>query len=58
MTNEVNTPSHEQCVVAHLERNASRLLLSALRRQIREFLPGQDIKELVYLDPLDIRKEF
>ena len=27
LTYEVNTPSHEQCVMAHLERNASRNLL-------------------------------
>ncbi|GHS94395.1 hypothetical protein AGMMS50239_18130 [Bacteroidia bacterium] len=26
-TLEINTPSHEQCVTAHLERNASRELL-------------------------------
>lgn len=54
-TLEVNTPSREQCVMAHLERNASRELLSKIRT-IREFLPGKEIKEIDYLDPFDIIK--
>ena len=54
-TLEVNTPSHEQCVVAHLERNASRELLHSIRKH-GTFLPEQEeIKELDYLDPFDIR---
>ena len=57
-TLEVNTPSHEQCVVAHLERNASRELLSRLRKH-GTFLPEQeDIKEIDYLDPFDKRDEW
>lgn len=57
-TLEVNTPSHEQCVVAHLERNASRELLSRLRKH-GSFLPEQeDIKEIDYLDPFDKRNEW
>ena len=40
-TFEVNTPSHEQCVMAHLERNASRKLLNAIR-QHGTFLPEQE----------------
>ena len=57
MTYEVNTPSHEQCVVAHLERNASRELLLAIRKH-GTFLPEMEIKEISYLDPFDIRKEW
>lgn len=57
MTYEVNTPSHEQCVVAHLERNASRELLTAIRKH-GTFLPEMDIKEISYLDPFDVRKEW
>ena len=54
-TLEVNTPSHEQCVVAHLERNASRELLNNIRRH-GSFLPEQEeIKEIDYLDPFDKR---
>ena len=53
-TGEVNTPSHEQCVVAHLERNASRGLLHHIRKH-GTFLPGQEeIKEIDYLDPFNI----
>lgn len=52
-TLEVNTPSHEQCVVAHLERNASRELLTNIRKH-GTFLPeNEDIKEIDYLDPFD-----
>lgn len=54
-TLEVNTPSHEQCVVAHLERNASRELLLNIRKY-GTFLPEQEeIKEIDYLDPFDKR---
>lgn len=54
-TLEVNTPSHEQCVVAHLERNASRELLQNIRKH-GTFLPGKkEIKEIDYLDPFDKR---
>lgn len=56
-TLEVNTPSHEQCVTAHLERNASRSLLAAIR-QHGDFLADKEIKEIGYLDPFDIRKEW
>jgi len=53
MTLEVNTPSHEQCVMAHLERNASRDLLANIRKQ-GTFLPeNPDIPEIDSLDPFD-----
>lgn len=55
-TLEVNTPSHEQCVVAHIERNASRKLLEEIRT-LREFLTEKEIKEIDYLDPFDIIKQ-
>ncbi len=56
-TYEVNTPSHEQCVMAHLERNASRELLNAIRKH-GTFLPEQEeIKEITYLDPFEVRKK-
>ena len=55
-TLEVNTPSHEQCVVAHLERNASKELLRNIRKH-GTFLPEkEDIKEIDYLDPFDKRE--
>jgi hypothetical protein len=58
LTLEVNTPSHEQCVVAHLERNESRNLMQTLRRY-GEFLPDkEEIKKISYLDPYDMRNEW
>ena len=57
-TCEVNTPSHEQCVVAHLERNASRVLLNNIRKH-GSFLPEkEEIKEIDYLDPFDVREQW
>ncbi len=54
LTLEVNTPSHEQCVMAHLERNVSRELLMDIREQ-GTFLPqNPDIPQVDYLDPFDI----
>lgn len=55
-TMEVNTPSREQCVIAHIERNASRKLLSQIR-EIGTFLPDKEISELRYLDPFDKLQE-
>lgn len=51
-TNEVNTPSHNQCVISHIERNASRKLLSKLREN-GPFLKGVSIPVLDYLDPFE-----
>ncbi|MBP5535466.1 MAG: CXXX repeat peptide maturase [Bacteroidales bacterium] len=56
-TLEVNTPSHEQCVAAHTERNAARQLLEAIRQKAT-FMPEVEIKEINYLDPFDVRKEW
>lgn len=56
-TCEVNTPSHEQCVVAHLERNASRSLLNNIRKHGNFLSKRGEIKELNYLDPFDNREE-
>ena len=57
LTWDLNTPSHQQCVMAHLERNATRNLLNGIRK-IREFMPNIDIKEINYLDPFEVRKEY
>lgn len=50
-TLEVNTPSHEQCVISHLERNASRSVLVALKNGKYEV--KVDIPVIDYLDPFD-----
>ncbi|MCR4561300.1 MAG: CXXX repeat peptide maturase [Bacteroidales bacterium] len=56
-TLEINTPSHEQCVVSHLERNATRnWLLKHLDKQ-KEY-DNVNIKELSYLDPFDEHKNW
>ena len=57
LTWDLNTPSHQQCVMAHIERNASRNLLNDIRK-VGEFMPQIDIKEINYLDPFEVRKEF
>lgn len=56
-TLEVNTPSHEQCVVAHLERNQSRLLLAELQER-GLYGKKQEIKEISYIDPFDVKEEW
>lgn len=57
-TLEVNTPSHEQCVVAHLERNASCKLLIDIRKHGKFMSGSEDIKEIDYLDPFDVKEEW
>lgn len=57
LTWDLNTPSRQQCVMAHIERNASRDLLNDICK-IGEFMPEIDIKEISYLDPFEVRKEF
>ena len=57
LTWDLNTPSRQQCIMAHLERNASRNLLNEIRN-FGEFMPRIDINEISYLDPFEVRKEF
>lgn len=57
-TLEINTPSHEQCVIAHLERNASRELQMELAKCTNIFSSYEEIKEINYLDPFEIKKEW
>ena len=58
LTHEVNTPGREQCVVAHLERNTARALLSDIRKTQPSFLEEQSIPSIDYLDPFDKRQEW
>lgn len=53
-TMDCNTPSHEQCVVAHLERNASRKLIDKLGKAGVKLNDCQEIKEIDYFDPFII----
>lgn len=50
---EVNTPSHQQCVMAHVERSISKKLLEEFRKIDSSFMTEIDIPELEYLDPFD-----
>lgn len=53
MCREVNTPSHQQCVMAHIERNASKKLLEEFRKIDSSFMSEIDIPEEEFLDPFD-----
>ncbi len=57
MTLDVNTPSHEQCVIAHIERNASRQLAESINKQKLLRIPI-NIQEIDYLDPFDVRERW
>ena len=48
-TLELNTPSKQQCVLAHLERNESRNLIDSFG-----IAEGVEIPEIDYLDPFDL----
>ena len=56
LTEEINTPSHQQCVAAHCERAASRRLLEMLREagRLGKTTPVATIGELDYLDPFEL----
>lgn len=56
LTLELNTPSREQCIMAHLERNESQHLLNKIREN-GEFMPEISIKDIDYLDPFDKVKQ-
>lgn len=50
MTYELNTPSHQQCVMTHIERNVSRYLLNKLH--LLDIFLDKNIPEVRYLDPI------
>ena len=56
LTMDANTPSHQQCVLAHVERNAGRELQQMLAAQ--GLHTGNEIPEIDYLDPFDVREEW
>ena len=51
-TLEVNTPSHEYCVMSHVERNASCYMINKIN--INDMHELACINEIDYLDPFDI----
>lgn len=54
LTWDANTPSHQQCVIAHLERNAARDLQQQLKAA--NLQAGEEMKEISYLDPFDVKE--
>lgn len=52
LTHEVNTPGREQCIMAHLERNASRALVERLKSN-GIVKSANSIPKIDYLDPFD-----
>lgn len=56
LTWDNNTPSHQQCVISHLERNASRDLQMKMQEIGYKF--ENEIKEINYLDPFDVMEEW
>ena len=56
LTWDNNTPSHQQCVISHLERNASRDLQMKMQGVGYKF--ENEIKEINYLDPFDVKEEW
>ena len=50
ITQEINIPSHEQCVISHIERNVSKELSARMRDLGYE---AQIIPDINYLDPFD-----
>lgn len=56
LTWDNNTPSRQQCVIAHLERNAAQRLQQELQKAGYTF--EQQIKPIDYLDPFEVREEF
>lgn len=54
LTMDANTPSHQQCVAAHLERNASRYLQMKLDEAGIRLTDSHPIEEMTELDPFNI----
>lgn len=58
LTLEVNTPSHEQCVISHIERNATRKLSEWIKSNVPNIRGVVEISEINYLDPITKHREW
>jgi len=56
LTLEVNVPSHQQCVMSHIERKASKRLLESIR-EFGDFAPDVVIPDIDYSDPFEKTKK-
>lgn len=52
-TLDINTPSHQQCVIAHIERNASLYLLEQFDKNGIILSDAKPFKKIDYLDPFN-----
>ena len=50
LTLDMNTPSHQQCVMAHVERNASKKLLEMMRENGIVVRNANEIETIDYID--------
>jgi radical SAM peptide maturase (CXXX-repeat target family)/CXXX repeat peptide maturase len=53
ITCELNTPSHIQCKINHIQRNKSRELMILLKQEGMNNFPNE-LEEICYLDPIQI----
>ena len=56
MTLEVNTPSYQQCVLSHIERNISRDILENIKKS--GYQTDSEISKIDYLDPFEKRSDW
>ena len=54
LTLEINIPSRQQCIMAHIERNASKELLDSFHQA--NLLETRTIDAIDYIDPFDVYK--
>lgn len=57
-TLELNTPSHEQCVVSHIERNSSIKFLEKAKLNGCEEFKNRSIEPINYLDPFENKQNW
>lgn len=50
-THEVNTPGWQQCVISHLEREAAKNTIEAIRRLVPGYMSEIEIPTINYIDP-------
>lgn len=50
-THEVNTPGWQQCVISHLEREAAKNTIEAIRRLVPGYMAEIEIPTIDYIDP-------
>lgn len=57
LTEELNIPSYQQCIISHIERKASSQLLNLLKEHDTDKYGKYSIKTINYLDPFELVKK-